>query len=96
MFLGCGCLLAMTAAFAPRLVLLIMWLVGPRVNAAFDNFIVPLLGLIFLPYTTIMYVLVFTFGVGVTGWDWIWVLLGVALDVMKSANCPPRTRRLSS
>ena len=83
MFLGCGCLLAMTAAFAPRLVLLIMWLVGPRVNAAFDNFIVPLLGLIFLPYTTIMYVLVFTFGVGVTGWDWIWVLLGVALDVMK-------------
>ena len=55
MLLGCGCLLAMTAAFAPRLVLIIMWIVGPRVNAAFDTWILPLLGLIFLPYTTIMY-----------------------------------------
>ena len=80
---GCGCLLAMTAAFAPRLVLLFMWIVGPRVNAAFDSFIWPLLGLIFLPYTTIMYVLVWTSGIGVSGWDWIWILLGVVLDIMK-------------
>jgi hypothetical protein len=39
--------------------------------------------LIFLPYTTIMYVLVWSPATGVSGWDWIWVLLGVALDVMK-------------
>ena len=83
MLLGCGCLLAMAAAFAPRVVLVIMWIVGPRVNSAFDTFIVPLLGLIFLPYTTIMYVLVWSPATGVSGWDWIWVLLGVALDVMK-------------
>lgn len=81
--LGCGCLLAMVAAFAPRLVLIIMWIFGWRVKAAFDTFIVPLLGLIFLPYTTIMYVLVWSPGVGLAGWDWLWVLLGVALDVMK-------------
>lgn len=67
MLLGCGCLLAMGAAFAPRLVLIIMWIVGPRVNAAFDTFIVPLLGLIFLPYTTIMYVLVWNSVTGVSG-----------------------------
>jgi hypothetical protein len=83
MLLGCGCLLAMGAAVAPRLVLIFMWIVGPRVNAAFNNFIVPLLGLIFLPYTTIMYVLVYTVGVGLSGWDWVWVLLGVGLDIMK-------------
>ena len=83
MLLGCGCLLALGAAVAPRLVLIFMWIVGPRVNAAFNNFIVPLLGLIFLPYTTIMYVLVWSPGVGVTGWDWVWVLLGVGLDIMK-------------
>jgi hypothetical protein len=83
MLLGCGCLLAMAAAVAPRLVLLFMWLVGPRVNAAFNNFLVPLLGFIFLPYTTIMYVLVWSPGIGVVGWDWIWVLLGVGLDIMK-------------
>jgi hypothetical protein len=73
----------MAAAFAPRVVLVFMWIVGPRVNAAFDTFIVPLLGLIFLPYTTIMYVLVWSPGIGLAGWDWMWVLLGVALDIMK-------------
>jgi hypothetical protein len=83
MLLGCGCLLAMGAAVAPRLVLIFMWIVGPRVNAAFNNFVVPLLGLIFLPFTTIMYVLVWSPGVGLSGWDWVWVLLGVGLDIMK-------------
>jgi hypothetical protein len=83
MLLGCGCLFALAAAAAPRAVLIIMWIVGPRVNAAFDSFIWPLLGLIFLPYTTIMYVLVWSPGIGVTGWDWIWILLGVWLDVAK-------------
>ena len=83
MLLGCGCLLAFAAAFAPRVVLVLMWIIGPRVNAAFDTFIVPLLGLIFLPYTTIMYVLVYSPATGVSGWDWIWVLMGVALDAMK-------------
>ena len=78
-----GCLLAMAAAFAPRIVLIIMWIVGPRVNAAFDTFIVPLLGLIFLPYTTIMYVLVWNPVTGVYGWDWLWIALGVWLDIMK-------------
>jgi hypothetical protein len=73
----------MGAAVAPRLVLIFMWIVGSRVNAAFNNFIVPLLGLIFLPYTTIMYVLVWSPGIGLAGWDWIWVLMGVALDIMK-------------
>ena len=81
--LGCGCLLAMAAAFAPRLVLAFMWIVGNRVNAYFDTFIVPLLGLIFVPYTTIMYVLVWSPGVGVVGWDWLWIGLGVLLDIMK-------------
>ena len=78
-----GCLLAMAAAFAPRLVLIIMWIVGPRINAAFETWIWPLLGLIFLPYTTIMFVLVWNPVTGVYGWDWVWIALGVWMDVMK-------------
>ena len=83
MLLGCGCLLAMAAAFAPRLVLILMWIVGDRINAAFNNAIIPILGIIFLPYTTIMYVLVWNPITGVTGWDWVWIALGVVLDIMK-------------
>ena len=83
MLLGCGCLLAMLAAFAPRVVLLFMWIMGPRVNAAFDTWIMPLLGLILMHYTTIMYFLVWSPWIGVVGWDWVWIGLGVMLDIMK-------------
>ncbi len=79
MFLVFGCLLAILAAMAPRVVLAFMWIVGDRVSAAFDTFIVPLLGLIFLPYTTIMYVLVWNPRTGISGWDWVWIALGVVL-----------------
>jgi hypothetical protein len=78
-----GCLLAIAAGLAPRLVLIIMWVVGPRINNTFDTFILPLLGLIFLPYTTIMYVLVWSPVTGVVGWDWLWIGLGVWMDLMK-------------
>jgi hypothetical protein len=81
-----GCLLAIAAGLAPRLVLIIMWIVGPRINNTFDTFIWPLLGLIFLPYTTIMYVLVWSSATGVVGWDWLWIALGVWMDVMKWAR----------
>ncbi len=81
LLLGCG--LAMLAAFAPRLVLIFMWIVGPRVNSAFDTWIWPVLGLIFAPYTTIFYVLVWSPATGVTGWDWVWIGMGVVLDLMK-------------
>ena len=81
--LGCGCLLALAASVAPRIVFLFMWLVGNRVNVVFDTWIWPLLGVIFIPYTTIMYVLVWTPGVGVAGWDWVWIGLGLMLDIMK-------------
>ena len=78
-----GCLLAIAAGLAPRLVLIIMWIVGPRINNTFETFIWPLLGLIFVPYTTIMYVLVWSPATGVVGWDWLWIGLGVWMDLMK-------------
>jgi hypothetical protein len=84
----------MAASFAPRLVLLFMWIIGTRVKLAFNNFIVPLLGLIFLPYTTIMYVLVWSPGIGVYGWDWVWIGLGVVLDVMKWGQIIDKRREI--
>ena len=78
-----GCLLAFTAALAPRLVLILAWIFSPRWALAFNTWIWPLLGIIFLPYTTIMYVLVWTPATGISGWDWLWIGLGVLLDIMK-------------
>ena len=78
-----GCLLAFTAAFAPRLVLILAWIFSPRWDLAFETWIWPLLGIIFLPYTTIMYLLSWSPGIGIVGWDWMWILMGLLLDVWK-------------
>ena len=41
----------------PRVALFVWWVFGNKVDAAFDTWIWPLLGLIFLPWTTLAYVL---------------------------------------
>ena len=74
------CFFTSLVLFGPRLAILIWWLVNQDLwNRAFDSFIWPLLGFIFAPWTTIMYVLVFPGGV--TGFDWIWLGLGILADL---------------
>ena len=74
------CFFTALVLFGPRLAILIWWLIDPtRWNAAFSGFIWALLGFLFLPWTTIMYVLVFQGGI--TGFDWIWLALGLLADI---------------
>jgi hypothetical protein len=77
-----GCLFALLGGLFPRLALLILWIARPaRVDAAFDGWLLPVLGIIFLPFATLIYVLLYTPGRGVTGWDWFWVVLAAILDI---------------
>ena len=70
------------AGFFPRLALFILWVARPtRIDAAFDTFLLPLLGIIFLPFATLMYVLLYTPGRGLSGWDWFWVVIAALLDI---------------
>jgi hypothetical protein len=77
-----GCLFAIFAGGFPRLATLFLWLARPvMVNAAFGNrWFLPLLGIIFLPFTTLMYVILWSPG-GLFGWDWFWIVLAVFLDI---------------
>ncbi|MFH1150361.1 MAG: hypothetical protein V1748_07795 [Actinomycetota bacterium] len=78
-----GCFVAVIAVFTPRIALLIMWIFTPYISRAFHGgFIWPFLGLLFLPFTTIMYSLAFSPTRGVTGTAWVWVGLGVFLDLV--------------
>jgi hypothetical protein len=74
-----GCLLALLA----RIGLLVVWLQTPLVKNGFHNgWILPLLGLIFLPITTLSYVVVYALGNGtVSGAAWLWVILGLLFDL---------------
>ena len=75
------CLLLALFAFGPRLVLALEWIFGHRIQHAFAHWWWPLLGLIFLPWTTLMYTIVWTAG-GVHGASWIAVAIGVFLDLL--------------
>ena len=78
------CLFALFAVFTPRLADLILWIARPTLFTAPFNggWFLPLLGIIFLPFTTLMYVLLWTPGIGLTGWDWLWLIMAVFCDLM--------------
>ena len=74
------CLFFIILLFGPRLGILVWWLLDvARFNLAFDNFFWPLLGFLFLPWTTLMYVVVFPGGVN--GFDWVWLALAFVADI---------------
>ena len=90
-----GCLFALLAGFFPRLALFIVWLARPAlVSAAFGTWIVPLLGIIFLPFATLIYVILYTPGVGLTGWEWFWVVLAALFDLAHLVATIARRRAL--
>lgn len=77
-----GCFFVLLAGVFPRFALFIVWVARPRlVDAAFDSWIWPLLGIVFLPFATLMYVILYTDG-GLTGSDWFWVAFAGLLDVV--------------
>ncbi len=77
-----GCLFALFAGMFPRLGVLFIWLARPALfSSAFGgNWIWPLLGIIFLPFTTLMFVLLWS-PAGLVGFDWLWLILAVILDL---------------
>jgi hypothetical protein len=76
-----GCLTAFVSGFS-RIMLLMVWIARPvMMNATFSTFIIPCLGFLFLPFTTLMYVFLIQ-GVGaIQGLDWLWLFLALIMDI---------------
>jgi hypothetical protein len=78
-----GCLFAGIVVSFPRVGLLILWIFTPWVERAIDAWYWAVLGLIFLPLTTLMYVLVRVSTVGdINTGGWLLIALGVVADVV--------------
>jgi hypothetical protein len=75
------CLAGIAGLIGPRVALAVWWIFGDKVQAVFSSWIWALLGLIFLPWTTLFYVIAWSAIGGVNGAWWIFVALGVALDI---------------
>jgi hypothetical protein len=75
------CFFAALLVLGPRIAGILWWIARPGVwSAAFNNNLLwPVLGLIALPWLTLMYVLVAPGGI--TDFDWLWLALAGAADV---------------
>lgn len=76
------CILTLLLLIGPRAAFLFSWLFTDRVGRAFEGeFVLPLLGVIFLPFTSLFYVLVWQPG-GLQGvLPWALVALGFVIDL---------------
>lgn len=74
------CLFAAMVLIGPRAAILVWWLIDTvRWEAAFNNFFWAFAGFVVAPWTTLSWALVA--GNGVKGFDWIWLGMGILLDL---------------
>jgi uncharacterized membrane protein len=74
------CLIAL-GAFIPRVVLALVWILTDWVSQAINGWFWAFLGLLFLPFTTLAYVLCYHYGRGVHGFEWFIVGLCFVIDI---------------
>ncbi len=75
-----GCLTFLLALISPRLALGLVWIFTSQVDQAYDSTWVPVLGFVFLPWTTLVYALVYGAG-GVSSGGWVLVAIALLADV---------------
>jgi hypothetical protein len=76
-----GCLVVLLGAFFPRIALLFIWLARPALFQAALGPLFAIAGIIFLPFTTLFYVLLWNPTTGIQGFDWVWIGLAVVIDL---------------
>ncbi len=80
---GAGCMAGFLASFS-RLFLIFAWLARPvAFNVVFNgSWLLPCLGIMILPFTTLMYVFWLPMAwCNISGLDWLWLILAVLIDL---------------
>ena len=75
------CVLILLAFFTPRIVLFILWIFTNYLSRAYEGFLLPFLGFLFLPATTLAYAIAQNELGGLSGFGLIVVLVGLAVDI---------------
>ncbi len=75
------CLLVLVIAFFPRIVLILMFLTGYLGRAFHHGLLIPVLGFIFLPLTTIVYAWEINNALPLAGINLLWLVLAAVIDI---------------
>ena len=79
------CLFIILLLLGPRAAIVVWWLIAPlHWSAVFGSFLLPFLGFLFLPWTTLMYAL--TAPGGIVGFDYLWLALALFADISSYAG----------
>lgn len=81
-----GCLFALIALLSPRFAIFLLWAFTNYVDRAFNGWFLPLIGLIFAPWTTLFYVLADAPPGPVHVAGWMVVGIGVVMDISSWAQ----------
>jgi hypothetical protein len=75
-----GCLIFVLALIGPRVALFFVWVATDVVTRAYDGFLLPFVGFLFLPWTTLVYALAYD-GNGLNAIGWFFVILAFIADI---------------
>jgi len=87
------CILLVLILAFPRIALLLLYFLSAYLERAYHNFLILLLGFIFLPLTTLVYAWIVNSGLAVAGVNLIWLILAVVIDVGGFGGGYHRSRR---
>ncbi len=86
------CLIIILLLLGPRAIIVVWWLLAPlQWSATFATLLIPLIGFLLVPWTTLTYVLVAPGGV--VGIDYLWLALALLADISSHAGLYGRRRR---
>jgi len=75
------CFWSVLVLFGPRLAIMIWWFIRPGYYAVvFNSFFAAILGMVFLPWTTLMYLIVYGAN-GIVGFDYAWLAMAILMDI---------------
>ena len=76
------CLLLLIILLFPRVTLALVWLMSTYLDRAFHGgLLIPVLGFIFLPLTTLVYAWEINSGMPTEGINLVWLLIAVIIDL---------------
>ena len=92
----CGCLVLFIGAMFPRTAIVLLELFTDFNDQAFDSFWVGFIGFLFLPYSTLAFVLMDNLSDPINGFGWFVVALGFLADVASYGGAAQNRRRVAA
>jgi hypothetical protein len=85
-----GCILVIIGLLMPRVILAVLWAFTDYTKMAFQGYLWPILGFLFMPFTTLAYLVAKVNNGAITGWWIVLMVFAVLLDLSSNTSTANR------